>query len=79
MSKISEILSSLSNENRLRRIPDETGDGMLDLSSNDYLSLGLRCDEFREEFLDRFSDAAFSSSASRLLSVRQRHHNNLEE
>ncbi|MDE6533717.1 MAG: aminotransferase class I/II-fold pyridoxal phosphate-dependent enzyme [Muribaculaceae bacterium] len=79
MSKISEILSSLSNENRLRRIPNETGDGMLDLSSNDYLSLGLRCDEFREEFLDRFSDAAFSSSASRLLSVRQRHHNNLEE
>ena len=79
MPKISDILSTLRQENRLRAIPSEAGERMLDLSSNDYLSLAQRCDEFREEFLDRFSDASFSSSASRLLSTKQKHHNELEE
>lgn len=79
MPGINDILSSLRKENRLRSIPSLSPEGMLDLSSNDYLSLGQRCDEFREEFLDRFSDASFSSSASRLLSAKQRHHKDLEE
>lgn len=79
MSGITEILSSLEKEHRLRHIPEIPESGIIDLSSNDYLSLGSRCEEFREEFLDRFSDAAFSSSASRLLSLKQKHHNALEE
>lgn len=79
MSGITEILSSLEKEHRLRHIPEIPETGIIDLSSNDYLSLGTRCDEYREEFLDRFSDAAFSSSASRLLSLKQKHHNALEE
>lgn len=79
MSGITEILSSLEKEHRLRHIPEIPETGIIDLSSNDYLSLGTRCNEFREEFLDRFSDVAFSSSASRLLSLKQKHHNALEE
>lgn len=79
MSGITEVLSSLEEEHRLRHIPEIQETGIIDLSSNDYLSLGTRCDEYREEFLDRFSDAAFSSSASRLLSLKQKHHNALEE
>ncbi len=79
MSGITEILSSLEKEHRLRHIPEIPESGIIDLSSNDYLSLGSRCEEFREEFLDRFSDTAFSSSASRLLSLKQKHHNALEE
>lgn len=79
MPKISDILSALRDENRLRTIPSCSGENRLDLSSNDYLSLGQRCEEFREEFLDRFPDASFSSSASRLLSLKQKHHNALED
>ena len=79
MSTIRGILSSLEQEHRLRRIPSEPETDMIDLSSNDYLSLGSRCADFREEFLDRFPDAAFSSSASRLLSLRQKYHLALEE
>lgn len=79
MPRIIDILTALRRENRLRAIPPESGGSMLDLSSNDYLSLGQRCDEFREEFYDRFPDATFSSSASRLLSTKQKYHNALEE
>lgn len=79
MAAIKDILQSLSDDNRLRSIPQESEAGILDLSSNDYLSLGSRFDEYREEFLDRFPDAAFSSSASRLLSSRQKYHGALEE
>ena len=78
MTTFSEILTSLNRENRLRVIPSFNGEKFIDLSSNDYLSLGARCDEFHEEFLDRFADAGFSSSASRLLSTKQKYHNYLE-
>lgn len=78
MPAISDILSTLRHENRLREIPGFIGEDFIDLSSNDYLSLATRCHEFREEFLDRFSDAGFSSSASRLLSTKQKYHNALE-
>lgn len=79
MTSIHNVLESLEKEHRLRSIPRMPDQPVIDLSSNDYLSLAERCEEFREEFLDRFSDAAFSSSASRLLSMRQHHHNLLEE
>ena len=78
MPSFSEILTNLKRENRLRVIPAFNCENFIDLSSNDYLSLGARCDEFREEFLDRFADADFSSSASRLLSTKQKYHNYLE-
>ncbi len=78
MHPFSDILSNLRTENRLRAIPDFNPDGFVDLSSNDYLSLAAHCNDFREEFLDRFSDAGFSSSASRLLSTNQKYHNALE-
>lgn len=79
MSGIKRILSSLEQEHRLRTIPLRPEGRFTDLSSNDYLSLGNRSMEFHEEFFDRFPDAAFSSSASRLLSLRQSYHYSLEE
>lgn len=72
----SEILETLSAENRLRRIPAPlTG---LDLLSNDYMGLAARCGEFTEEYRARFGSAPMSASASRLLQREQSHHNMLE-
>ncbi len=79
MPTINGILQTLKSENRLRTIPEEPATDMLDLSSNDYLSLGASFREFTKEFTDRFPDAAFSSSASRLLSTRQNYHLRLED
>lgn len=78
MSDIREILKGLESSDMLRRIPAGFPEGTVDLSSNDYLSLGNRHAQFMPEFLDRFSDASFSSSASRLLSARQKYHLMLE-
>lgn len=79
MSDFKEILHNLQEDHRLRAIPQVDSGIILDLSQNDYLSLGERCHEFMPEFLDRFSDAAFTSSASRLLSSRQKYHMQYEE
>lgn len=79
MPTIKDVLSGLDKEKRLRRIPDSAASDMLDLSSNDYLSLAIHAEEFMEEFLQRFGDAPFSSSASRLLSARQEHHSAFEQ
>ncbi|MDE5874577.1 MAG: 8-amino-7-oxononanoate synthase [Muribaculaceae bacterium] len=79
MPSINEILDSLASENRLRRIPHSQPEGILDLASNDYMGLGQRHQDFTEEFFRRFPDAGFSSSASRLLSIRQDYHKSLEE
>lgn len=79
MSIFKEILTTLEKENRLRHIPGEYEPGMLDLSSNDYLSLGEKSMEFIPEFLERFPDIHFSSSASRILSGRQKYHCQFEE
>ena len=76
--RFSEQLKQLRNASRLREIPSENT-GLIDLVSNDYLGLATRSGEFREEFFDRFNDAVFSSSASRLLSREQKYHNMLEE
>lgn len=71
-----EILDVYSREGRLRHIPEEY-DG-IDLSSNDYMGLAKRHLEFMPEFLQRYSDASMSASASRLLQRRQAHHKALE-
>lgn len=75
---IAESLDSLKKENRFRQIPYDSSHRLIDLCSNDYLGLGARSDEFREEFSARFHDADFSSCASRLLSRRQKYHEKLE-
>lgn len=78
-NEYSSILKRFDAENRHRVIPaDRTGCGSYDLASNDYLGLGARWKEFVPEFLSRFPDASFSSSASRLLSQRQNEHLALE-
>lgn len=81
------ILEGLSKECRLRSIPlagtdadQEKGRSRLvDLCSNDYLGLAARKSEFREAFMHSCPDAAFTSSASRLLSSAQRYHLMLEK
>lgn len=83
----SDILGKFSEENRLRAIPVACTDAdmhrdrrkLIDLCSNDYLGLAPRAEEFREIFNHRFADAAFSSSASRLLSGSQKYHLILEK
>lgn len=67
-----EILDRYDGESRLRFIPADHTDGPgIDLVSNDYMGLGARWKEFSAEFQERFPEASFSSSASRLLSPRQ--------
>lgn len=78
MSSIGSILDNLRDENMLREIPPVTDRAYLDLSGNDYLALASRRDEFMEEFLDRFPDVSFTSSASRLLSTQQEIHHAFE-
>ncbi|MCM1377588.1 MAG: 8-amino-7-oxononanoate synthase [Clostridium sp.] len=78
MQPISNLLQKLKEESRLRIIPDEGYDKRIDLLSNDYLGLAQHANEFREEFSERFSDASFTSSASRLLQRNQKYHNMLE-
>lgn len=71
-----DILKTLEEEKRLRRIPDPLGG--LDLISNDYMSLGARHSEFIEEFNKRYGYPPMSASASRLLQRHQSEHNSLE-
>ena len=74
-----KILEKFDAENRLRNIPqDRTDLPGIDLTSNDYMGLGARWKEYRDEFFLKFPHASFSSSASRLLSQRQDAHVHLE-
>lgn len=81
------ILEALSKECRLRSILLAGTDAdqckgksrLIDLCSNDYLGLAARESEFREAFMHSCPDAAFTSSASRLLSSAQRYHLMLEK
>lgn len=71
------ILKTLDEDNRLRKIP--SGLGGLDLVSNDYMSLGARYSEFLTEFQERFEYPPMSASASRLLQRHQTEHIDLEK
>ncbi len=73
-----KVLSRLETEARLRTIRDDAPAHIIDLSSNDYLGLSARGDEFDDELLSLFPNASFTSSASRLLAAHQHHYNQLE-
>ncbi len=75
-----KILQGFRDESRLRTIPaDRSGSEVLDLCSNDYMGLRHLMPEMRKEFDARFPDVSFSASASRLLSVDQNIHKQLED
>lgn len=79
LKEYADILERFDQESRLRVIPqDRTSIPRIDMTSNDYLGLGAAWNKFMPEFKNRYPDASFSSSASRLLSARQDNHLNLE-
>lgn len=73
-----KIVDGFRSEHRLRQIPSDGFAGRIDLSSNDYLGLAAEGTAFDAELRERFPEASFSSSASRLLSHRQEIHCRLE-
>lgn len=77
----SDILDTLRAGGNFRRIPEEVPEGerLVDLSSNDYLDLAARHD-LRERFFAEMArnPLPMTSSASRLLSGRQREYDSLE-
>ncbi len=79
---ISLLMADKARSGNLRHIPAGAGDRrtMLDLVSNDYLSLGSRADagEFDELKAKMCASHAMTSSASRLLSRRQGEYAELE-
>lgn len=79
MNRYSDILDRLRAEGNFRHIPAESGEGVTDLSSNDYLGLAARAD-LQERFFDSAANRRIplTSSASRLLSGRQREYESLE-
>lgn len=72
-----DILASLEEEHRLRKIPKSQKG--LDLISNDYMGLAARSNEFSKEFAEVSADADHSASASRLLQRNQSAHSRLEQ
>ena len=81
MSCFNDIITRLSDEGNLRRIPTgDQADGVVDLSSNDYLGLALR-PGLQTEFFSRTGATSIpmTSSASRLLASHQEEYHMLEE
>lgn len=81
LESYSTMIKHFELENRRRHIPADLegdADSPIDLLSNDYLGLGAESNLYTEEFRLRFPDASFTSSASRLLSRKNKYHNLLE-
>ncbi len=79
LTDYARTLEKFDSQSRFREIPDDRQDSLrIDMTSNDYMGLGTRWKDFMPEFFQRYPDASFSSSASRLLSRRQDHHSRLE-
>lgn len=80
MKQIEDTLNNLDLTGNMRVLPADCSDSShIDFSSNDYL--GIASDKsLRQQFIEGLQpgDLQFSSSASRLLSSRQRHYNALE-
>lgn len=73
------ILDKYASEGRMRHIPmSRTKEDLVNLTLNDYMGLGARCAEFKEEFFTRFADVSMTSAASRLLASDQAVFNMLE-
>lgn len=79
LKAFADHLDHLADEHRMRVIPGDATQGRVDLLSNDYLGLAAESQTYMPEFLRRFPDASFTSSASRLLSRANKYHNQLEE
>lgn len=78
----SQQIETLASQGNLRHIPADTAsaEGIIDLSTNDYL--GLATDHgLRDEFYDTVDvrDIPMSSTASRLLASSQRYYTQLED
>ncbi len=67
-----KALATFSEEGRLRSIPNVSDDTLIDLTSNDYLELG------HLSYPVTMDSTLFTSSASRLLSTKQKEHTELE-
>lgn len=75
-----DTLDGLKSESRFRCIPPQRDcKDILDLCSNDYMGLSRIDTDLKKDFRSRFADVQFSASASRLLSLNQNIHNQLEE
>ncbi|MDE7408378.1 MAG: 8-amino-7-oxononanoate synthase [Muribaculaceae bacterium] len=74
-----EQLQRLHAGGNLRNIPDSMPEGVIDLSSNDYLGLGHDI-TLRQQFLESLQEQqiSFTSSASRLLASEQAEYHRLE-
>lgn len=72
-------LQKIEQQGNLRKIPSEPAEELIDLSSNDYMSIASNR-SFFEEFYNQCdkNDIYMSSSASRLLSQKQKDYNALE-
>lgn len=79
MSYYSETIDQLRAANNLRTIPEDSAtDGLIDLSSNDYLGIGTDS-ELRRLFFSTLDELpAMSASASRLLAANQKEFSALE-
>jgi len=77
--EITSILERLKETGNYRTIPQQAPKGIIDLSSNDYLGIGIDT-TLREKFLSTTEclNAPFTSSASRLLAGRQAEYTALE-
>ncbi len=77
---ITETLDKLRESGNFRTIPEQQREGLVDLSSNDYL--GLTQDlELRQQLMDTAASCALplSASASRLLAASQEEFDRLED
>ena len=74
-----KTLDKLRLQGNLRRIPTNDTDGIVDLSSNDYLGIADETELLKQFNLSlNNSPIRFTSSAARLLSGQQTYHNKLE-
>ncbi|MBO5054467.1 MAG: 8-amino-7-oxononanoate synthase [Muribaculaceae bacterium] len=80
MQDILNTLRQLSDNSNYRHLPEDSShSSTIDLSSNDYLGIGVDKD-LRQQFLETLTPESFipTSSASRLLSAHQNSYNRLE-